>query len=413
MSSAAVIFDHVWKKFQRGERHDSLRDLLPAVARRLVRKRGEAPELEEQEFWALRDLSFEVRPGQALGIIGGNGAGKSTALKLLTRILRPTRGHCELQGRVGALIEVAAGFHPDLTGRENVYLQGAIMGMKRADIARKFDEIVAFSGIADFIDTQVKRYSSGMNARLGFSVAAHLEPDVLLIDEVLAVGDFSFQERAFDRMRAVVKSGVPVVVVSHQLERIVSLCTHALLLDHGRLVTEGTPVACVAKYMSLDNRVSPRADADCPVRIDSAVLEGPTTITSGERITVTVAGVVHRPLDDDIDMVGLQVRSMQNGQAVYATGTRRCRLGPAPVGPFELEIDLQMNLPTGVYSIDTVVWNQREERALAWGPSLSLTVDQGADFWGSVQLNGRMRLLSPTTVPKARRQYAPAATSHD
>src|SRR5262245_61753890 len=181
---AVVTFDSVWKKFKRGEQHDSLRDLIPTtIAAMLGRERKDG--LGKQEFWALRDVSFEINAGEAVGIVGPNGAGKSTALKLLTRILKPTRGRCDVRGRVGALIEVASGFHPDLTGRENVFLQGAIMGMKQAEIARKFTEIVEFAGITEFIDTPVKRYSSGMNARLGFAIAAHLDPDVLLIDEVL------------------------------------------------------------------------------------------------------------------------------------------------------------------------------------------------------------------------------------
>src|SRR5205807_9251258 len=161
-----------------------------------------------------------VKPGEAFGIIGPNGAGKSTALKLLTRILKPTCGHCHVRGRVGALIEVAAGFHPDLTGRENIFLQGAIMGMKRAEIARKLDEIVEFAGINGFIDTPVKRYSSGMNARLGFSIAAHLNPDVLLIDEVLAVGDMVFQTKCQERMKRFRNEGVAIVFVSHHLSAV-------------------------------------------------------------------------------------------------------------------------------------------------------------------------------------------------
>jgi lipopolysaccharide transport system ATP-binding protein len=181
VSDAVVVFDGVWKKFRRGDRHNSLRDLVPAAAGALLR-RGATSDLKAEEFWALQGVSFEVRRGEALGIIGPNGAGKSTTLKLLTKILRPTRGSCAVRGRAGALIEVAAGFHPDLTGRENVYLQGAIMGMKRHEIGRKFDAIVDFAGVADFVDTQVKRYSSGMNARLGFSIAAHLEPEALIID---------------------------------------------------------------------------------------------------------------------------------------------------------------------------------------------------------------------------------------
>jgi lipopolysaccharide transport system ATP-binding protein len=244
-SGPAVIFDGVWKKFRRGERADSLRDLIPGMAKRLVHGRPPADELDEAtgDFWALRDVSFTVSPGEALGIIGPNGAGKSTVLKLLTKILKPTRGSCAVHGRTGALIEVAAGFHPDLTGRENVYLQGAIMGMRRAEITRRFDEIVAFAEIESFIDTPVKRYSSGMNARLGFAIAAHIDPDVLVIDEVLAVGDLRFQQKAFDRIRAMCTSGIPVAIVSHQLERIATLCTHAILLDRGRIALRGTPTA--------------------------------------------------------------------------------------------------------------------------------------------------------------------------
>ncbi len=195
-----IVFDGVWKKFQRGERHDSLRDLIPATMRRLGRRAVEADELDAGDFWVVRDMSFTVRPGECLGIIGGNGAGKSTTLKLLTGILRPTRGSIEVVGRVGSLIEVSAGFHPDLSGRENVFLQGAIMGMSHATIRRRFDEIVEFAGVSEFIDMAVKRYSSGMNARLGFAIAAHLDPDVLIIDEVLAVGDIGFQQRAFGRL---------------------------------------------------------------------------------------------------------------------------------------------------------------------------------------------------------------------
>ena len=180
----------------------------PLRRRSSGRSPGARPDaLDAQEFWALRDVSFEVKPGEALGIIGPNGAGKSTALKLLTKILRPTAGRCQVRGRVGALIEIAAGFHPDLTGRENLYLQGAIMGMKRAEVTAKLDDIIDFSGIRDFIDTPVKRYSSGMNARLGFAIAAHVDPDVLLIDEVLAVGDFAFQQKCYERLAAVPRVG--------------------------------------------------------------------------------------------------------------------------------------------------------------------------------------------------------------
>jgi ABC-type polysaccharide/polyol phosphate transport system ATPase subunit len=204
--------------------------------------------VDEREFWALSDVSFEVHAGEALGIIGRNGAGKSTILKLLTRILKPTRGACAVNGRSGALIEVAAGFHPDLTGRENIYLQGAIMGMRRADIAARFDEIVEFAGVDRFIDTQVKRYSSGMNARLGFSIAAHVNPEVLLIDEVLAVGDMAFQEKCQARMKRFLDEGVAIVFVSHQLPTVGRLCHKVLLLERGSTVRLGPPAAVIAEY---------------------------------------------------------------------------------------------------------------------------------------------------------------------
>ena len=253
-SRPAVIFDAVSKKFRRGERHDSLRDLFPSIGRRLLRRGQPKDEgaLDAGEFWALRDVSFEVGAGDALGIIGPNGAGKSTVLKLLTRILRPTRGRCEVRGRVGALIEVAAGFHPDLTGRENLFLQGAIMGMKQAEIARKFDEIVAFAGVSEFIDTPVKRYSSGMNARLGFAIAAHLDPDVLLIDEVLSVGDARFQEQCITRMRALRASGVPLVFVSHNLVAVMDLCNRVVVVDHGRVMFDGEPGAAIQHYRTAE-----------------------------------------------------------------------------------------------------------------------------------------------------------------
>ncbi|MGE0864403.1 MAG: ABC transporter ATP-binding protein [Vicinamibacterales bacterium] len=267
MSEPAVVFDRVWKKFRRGERHDSLRDAVTALVKRPFTGRAERDALAEQEFWALKDVSFEVQPGEAIGIIGPNGAGKSTTLKLLTRILRPTMGTCRVRGRVGALIEIAAGFHPDLTGRENLYLQGAILGMTRAEVAGKLEAMVEFAGIRDFIDTPVKRYSSGMNARLGFAVAAHVEPDVLLIDEVLAVGDFSFQQKCFARLAEFRRSGAAIVFVSHNMQAIVSLCDKALLLRPGR----GPVLASVGEVAAL--YASPGgAAADARITVDSVRL---------------------------------------------------------------------------------------------------------------------------------------------
>lgn len=259
MSQPAVVFDRVWKKFRRGERHDSMRDALTALVKKPFTRRKSKEELDAQEFWALRDVSFELQPGEAIGIIGPNGAGKSTSLKLLTRILRPTSGRAFTRGRVGALIEISAGFHPDLTGRENLYLQGAILGMSRQEVSRKMDAIIDFAGIPDFIDTPVKRYSSGMNARLGFAVAAHVDPDVLLIDEVLAVGDFAFQQKCYERLAEFRRSGAAIVFVSHSMQAIVSLCDKAILLRPGRSALIGPVAEMAARYASPEGQaVDPR-----------------------------------------------------------------------------------------------------------------------------------------------------------
>jgi ABC-type polysaccharide/polyol phosphate transport system ATPase subunit len=266
MSEPVVVFDRVWKKFRRGERHDSMKDAIVALAKKpFTRKKADA--LDGQEFWALRDVSFEVKRGEALGIIGPNGAGKSTSLKLLTKILRPTSGSCYVRGRVGALIEISAGFHPDLTGRENLYLQGAILGMSRQEVSRKMDAIIDFAGIPAFIDTPVKRYSSGMNARLGFAIAAHVDPDVLLIDEVLAVGDFAFQQKCYDRLKEFRRAGAAIVFVSHNMQAIVSLCDKALLLSPGRGAMVGPVGEVAAVYASPDGQT-----VDSRIEIESVRL---------------------------------------------------------------------------------------------------------------------------------------------
>jgi lipopolysaccharide transport system ATP-binding protein len=201
-------------------------------------------------IWALRDVSFDVRPGEVIGIVGGNGAGKSTLLKILSRITEPTSGTAEIHGRVGSLLEVGTGFHPELTGRENLYLNGAILGMRRAEIARKFDEIVAFAGVDAFIDTPVKHYSSGMYVRLAFAVAAHMEPEILVVDEVLAVGDVHFQKKCIGKMDDVSRQGRTILFVSHNLDAVQRLCTRGLLIERGHLVADGPIENVVAQYRS-------------------------------------------------------------------------------------------------------------------------------------------------------------------
>jgi lipopolysaccharide transport system ATP-binding protein len=223
---------------------DDVMDWVKAPARWL--RNTDAP--TTQDFWALRDVSFDVKRGEVVGVIGHNGAGKSTLLKILSRITKPTSGEVRLRGRVGSLLEVGTGFHPELTGRENIFLNGAILGMRRGEIQRKFDQIVDFAEIEQFLDTPVKRYSSGMYVRLAFAVAAHLEPEILIVDEVLAVGDISFQRKCMGRMREVGRSGSTILFVSHNMPAIEALCTRAVLLDHGKVALDGKVRDLVQEY---------------------------------------------------------------------------------------------------------------------------------------------------------------------
>ncbi|MBE2203378.1 MAG: ABC transporter ATP-binding protein [Chthoniobacterales bacterium] len=220
------------------------------LAKRVIT--GKTPRLgsEEAEFWALQDVTFDVRRGDVVGIIGRNGAGKSTLLKVLSRITEPTRGRIGLKGRVASLLEVGTGFHPELTGRENVYLNGAVLGMRQAEVRQKFDEIVAFAGVEQFLDTPVKRYSSGMYVRLAFAVAAHLEPEILIVDEVLAVGDSEFQKKCLDKMREVTDGGRTVLFVSHNLSAVAALCDRAIYLKAGRLLMAGESGPVIERYQS-------------------------------------------------------------------------------------------------------------------------------------------------------------------
>ena len=248
MSNVALEMDHVYKKFKKGEIYDCLRDLIPALFGKML-KGSTVDALGESEFWATEDVSFQVNRGEALGIIGSNGAGKSTILKLLCGIMKPTTGEIRVNGKLSALIEVGAGFHGDLTGRENVFLNGTILGMKKEEINRKFDEIVEFSGLGDFIDTPVKRYSSGMYARLGFSVAAHVDPEILIVDEVLSVGDIAFQNKCMEKMRSIVNDGVAVIFVSHNVKAVAELCNRAILLDHGKILCDSASKDVVNQYL--------------------------------------------------------------------------------------------------------------------------------------------------------------------
>ncbi len=260
--TAAIRVNHVSKRFRRGESMDSLRDVVARALRRWRHRPTDAPARESKhDFWAVDDVSLEVAPGEAFGVIGPNGAGKSTLLKLLAGIMPPTRGSIELAGRVSALIELGAGFHGDLTGRENIYLNASILGLSRRETAARFDDIVAFAGIGEFLDTPVKRYSSGMHARLGFAVAAHVEPQVLLVDEVLSVGDRAFRARCMDKMGEFLRNGVAIVFVSHDLGAVQRFCNRAMVMSHGRSTFIGPAVRAVGHYWDVSGEATPHVAA--------------------------------------------------------------------------------------------------------------------------------------------------------
>ena len=247
-----IKVEHLGKRFSLGAREivaptlrEALKNSLKSKAQIFTRRNGARP----PEVWALRDVNFEVQPGEVIGIIGHNGAGKSTLLRILARITRPTTGQADLYGRTGTLLGVGTGFHPDLTGRENIYLNGAILGMNRNEITRKFDEIVAFAEVEGFLDTPAKRYSSGMYLRLGFAIAAHLEPDILLLDEVLTIADAAFQRRCLQKMKDASVEGTTVLFVSHNLNSVNQLCDRAFYVHAGQLQAEGKPESVISTYL--------------------------------------------------------------------------------------------------------------------------------------------------------------------
>ncbi|MDH7487335.1 MAG: ABC transporter ATP-binding protein [Anaerolineae bacterium] len=290
MNNVSIRAQKLAKLYRIGQRESYrlLRDVLAdamaspfrAAASVFDDRQGNELRSTDDHVWALKGVSFEVKQGQVVGIIGPNGAGKTTLLKILSRITEPTEGQVEIRGRVGSLLEVGTGFHPELTGRENIYLNGAILGMKKAEIERKFDEIVEFSGVERFIDTPVKRYSSGMYVRLAFAVAAHLEPEILLVDEVLAVGDLAFQRKCLGKMEEVSHEGRTVIFVSHNLNAIWSLCPQTLWLDTGQIVDFGESGRVITRYRQHMSRLSgviPEQDilkrSNDPLRITNFRLE--------------------------------------------------------------------------------------------------------------------------------------------
>lgn len=257
--SKHYIIDH-----KKGKGSNSLRDAITHTVKGWFGGSGDDEEVTHEEFWALRDVNFSIEQGDRVGIVGHNGAGKSTLLKILSKIVEPTTGQVRIRGRVASLLEVGTGFHPELTGRENIYLNGSLLGMKREEIKSSFDEIVAFAGVERFLDTPVKRYSSGMYVRLGFAISAHLNPEIMIVDEVLAVGDADFQKKSLGKMRDNSASGRTIIFVSHNLTAVQALCNKTLYFEKGRLIEQGETNQVVASYLSKVARTRLRREWDTP-----------------------------------------------------------------------------------------------------------------------------------------------------
>lgn len=368
-------------------RYQTLRDQLAAR----LRWGKPAGSDSEETFWALRDADFEIAQGERAGIIGRNGAGKSTLLKLLSRITEPTEGRVRIRGRVSSLLEVGTGFHPELTGRENIFLNGAILGMGRADIQRRFDEIVAFAEVEQFLDTPVKRYSSGMYVRLAFAVAAHLEPDLLFVDEVLAVGDVAFQRKCLGKMQDVAETGRTVVFVSHNLSAIEQLCGRVMLFERGRLVESGEPAPVLRSYLQLNSGQA--ADTSNPaggqtgdlIRARDGALSiqqafavdangvSKTVFNLDDQVSLRFEVTAHRPQDNLHFYLRLH---SADGQQLFASGDWDAE-GMSVIGYQPGVYELALTLPTpllnaGCYSVglEAVVpgtrYLLRADRLLSW-----------------------------------------------
>jgi lipopolysaccharide transport system ATP-binding protein len=412
-SELALDVQGVYKKFRRGELYTSLRDLVPALAGRVLRKGG-GDDWDQRDFWALQDVSFSVQRGEAFAIVGGNGAGKSTLLKLLTGIMRQERGSIRVSGRVSALIEVSAGFHQDLTGRENVYLNGAILGLTREEVRRRFDSIVAFSGLEEFIDTPVKRYSSGMFARLGFSVAAHVDPDVLLVDEVLSVGDYLFQRRCVERMNEVIASGATVIFVSHNLRAVANLCRRSMLLERGRVQMVGPTDEVIRTYLQRGQQAR-TLDADHGVAITEVFThdaQGQKRVEfeSDAKLRITVRASA-RTRHEDMSLV-IQIVD-EHQYPIFDTCTQRLGAGAFTLDAgdeFECTFELDVVLAEGTFHVNAYLHRYLTERAYDnWLSAATFFVTGAHEVRGAVTLHPRLTGFHVTTAVAGA---APADAPH-
>ena len=396
MNTPSIVFENVSKSFRRTYTADSLRDALAAPFRKFLGGRnGDRPiAADGKTFWALKDVSFRVHPGEVLGIIGPNGSGKSTTLKLLSRILRPDSGRIRVRGRVGALIELGAGFNPDLTGRENVFLNASILGMKRKEIERKYDRIVEFAELGEFMDTPVKWYSSGMFARLGFSVAAHLDPDVLLVDEVLSVGDVGFQRRCRDWMRRYRETGATVVFVSHNMSAVTSLCDRVAVLDRGKLLYVGSPGEAVKYYM--ETVLQRQESVSGPVRLVYSEVTNasglPTrTFQPGEPCLIELA------LASEADLSGVNLGiTIGTREGVTAFRTTVTALTGRPLRlkageTVRVRLALNMNLGARTYDVTTWIEDPRIPKTLFQCRVAEIVMEKAFDAAG-------VSYLDPTLV---------------
>jgi len=382
--------EHVYKKFRKGESFNSLRDLIPALTGRMFRQQ-ELSQTDKREFWALQDVSFEVKRGEALGIIGHNGAGKSTILKILSRIMKPTKGELMVNGRLSALIEVSAGFHQDLTGRENIFLNGTILGMTKREIESKLDQIVAFSGLEEFIDTPVKRYSSGMYARLGFSVAAHVDPDVLIVDEVLSVGDYVFQQKCMERMREVINGGATVLFVSHNLKSVTEFCQRSLLLEHGHIVEIGPTPQVISSYLNRSRSEHLKSADSKSVVISKVTVRNAAgeclRFQSGEKAWIDIELTAYKRCSKL--SVSLYVTDEQY-QNVFDTSTERLGHGNFILEAGEAFIctfELQLNLADGVFHPSVIVYRYDTQTEYdRWAPAKTFYVSSDQDVRGAANL---------------------------